>query len=455
VPTTNTVVIGAGQAGLAASCMLADRSADHVVLERGRVGQRWRTETWDSLYLLTPNWMNELPGRPYRGADPDGFLNARRFADELADYARSFTAPVVENAGVDLLENRDGRFRIVTGQAAWTADNVVMATGWCDRPAIPAVARALSSDIHQVTPHAYRNPDQLPAGGVLVVGASATGVQLAEELRAVGRDVTVAVGRHTRVPRTYRGMDIYWWLDHLGLLDKTIDEMPDRIRARREPSLQLVGRADRRSLDLASLQADGVRLVGRLTSIDGHRARFADDLVLTVAAAERGMNQLLASIDEHIERNGLRGEVLDPESRPAVAVTPGLRELDLRAAGIRTVVWATGYRRNYPWLRMPVLDRHGDIRQRRGQTPVPGLYVLGQRFQHHRSSNFIGGVGRDATLVAEHIAGRATPRDRQLHLHPDRPLNEGTRSLCPAPRSARRRNARAPSPVETSTCSRR
>jgi putative flavoprotein involved in K+ transport len=411
VPTTNTVVIGAGQAGLAASRSLAGRGADHVVLERGRVGQRWRTETWDSLHLLTPNWMNELPGRPYRGADPDGFLNASEFADELADYARSFAAPVVENAGVILLEKRGGRFEVVTGQAAWTADNVVIATGWCDRPAVPALARGLSSDIHQVTPHAYRNPDQLPAGGVLVVGASATGVQLADELRAAGRDVTIAVGRHTRVPRTYRGMDVYWWLDRLGLLDKTIDQMPDRVLARREPSLQLVGRPDRRSLDLGSLQADGVRLVGRLAAIDGHRVRFAADLVVTVAAAERRMNQLLASIDEHIERNGLRSEVLDPEPSTAIAVTPGLRELDLRAAGIHTVVWATGYRRNYPWLRLPVLDRHGEIRQRRGQTPVPGLYVLGQRFQHHRSSNFIGGVGRDAAFVAEHIAGRCPAAD--------------------------------------------
>lgn len=411
MPTTNTVVIGAGQAGLAASRSLADRGADHVVLERGRVGQRWRTETWDSLHLLTPNWMNELPGRPYREADPDGFLNASEFADQLADYARSFAAPVVENAGVILLEKRDGRFQVVTGQGAWTADNVVIATGWCDRPAIPALARALSSDIHQVTPHAYRNPDQLPAGGVLLVGASATGVQLADELRASGRDVTIAVGRHTRVPRTYRGMDVYWWLDRLGLLDKTIDEMPDRELARREPSLQLVGRPDRRSLDLASLQADGVRLVGRLTAIDGHRVRFAADMAVTVAAAERRMNQLLASIDEHIERNGLRNEVLDPEPSAAVAVTQGLRELDLRAAGIRTVVWATGHRRNYPWLRLPVLDRHGEIRQRRGQTPVPGLYVLGQRFQHRRSSNFIGGVGRDAAFVAEHIAGRCPAAD--------------------------------------------
>jgi putative flavoprotein involved in K+ transport len=220
-------------------------------------------------------------------------------------------------------------------------------------------------------------------------------------------------------------MDVYWWLDRLGLLDKTIDEMPDRKLARREPSLQLVGRPDRRSLDLASLQADGVRLVGRLTAIDGHRARFAADLAVTVAAAERRMNQLLESIDDHIERNGLRSEVLDPEPSPAVAVMPGLRELDLRAAGIRTVVWATGYRRDYPWLRLPVLDRHGEIRQRRGQTPVPGLYVLGQRFQHHRSSNFIGGVGRDAAFVAEHVPGRSPAADGRtstLTGHADKPV---------------------------------
>ena len=412
MPTTETVVIGAGQAGLAASRCLSDRGRDHVVLERGRVGQRWRSETWDGLHLLTPNWMNALPGRPYEGQDPDGFLAATALADELADYARSFGAPVEEVTRVAAVEHRGDRFHVVTDHGVWTAANVVVATGWCDRPAVPALSGALADEVYQVAPNEYHNPEQLPHGGVLVVGASATGVQLADALRAAGRDVTIAVGSHTRVPRTYRGMDIYWWLDRLGLLDKTIDEMRDPVLARREPSLQLVGSQDRRSLDLATLQADGVRLVGRLTGVDGHRVDLASDLSATVAEARRRMNQLLAGIEDHIAANGLATEVLAPEPSQAIVATPGVRKLDLRASGISTVLWATGYRRSYPWLLVPVLNRDGEIQQRRGRTPVPGLYVLGQRFQHHRSSNFIGGVGRDAAFVADRITGRSPATDR-------------------------------------------
>jgi putative flavoprotein involved in K+ transport len=411
MPTTQTVIIGAGQAGLAASRCLSDRGSEHVVLERGRIGQRWRSETWDALHLLSPNWMNALPGRPYEGEDPDGFISATAFADELVDYARSFGSPVEEGSRVAAVERRSDGFHVVTGQTVWTAANVVVASGWCDRPAIPALAGALPDDVYQVAPNEYHNPAQLPPGGVLVVGASATGVQLADELRAAGRDVTIAVGRHTRVPRTYRGMDIFWWLDRLGLLDKTIDEVPDAVLARQEPSLQLVGRQNRRSLDLASLQADGVRLVGRLIRVDGYRIRLASDLSATVADAQRRMNQLLAGIEDHIEANGLASEVLAAEPSPAIAAIPLVRKLELRASGIGSVVWATGYRRSYPWLQLPVLGADGEIRQRRGRTPVPGLYVLGQRFQHHRSSNFIGGVGRDAAFVADHIAGRYPATD--------------------------------------------
>lgn len=404
--TTGTVVIGAGQAGLAASRCLTDRGQEHVVLERGSVGQRWQDSTWDSLHLLTPNWMNALPGRAYRGPDPDGFASAASFVEDLTDYARSFDAPVEEHVRVDQLSGTEHQFQILTDAGGWQASSVVIATGWCDRPAIPAVARKLSADVAQIAPSEYRNPASLPPGGVLVVGASATGVQLAAELGGAGRDVTLAVGAHTRLPRSYRGMDIYWWLDQLGLLDKTIDEMPDPYRARHEPSIQLVGRPDRRTLDLTTLQGDGVRLVGRLADLGGAVARFAADLTGTTTAAEQRMHRLLAEIDRHIDVHGLGGEVLPAEHQPSVAAVDEITELDLRAAGIGTVLWATGHRRSYGWLRLPVLDTAGEICQRRGRTPVGGLYVLGQRFQHYRSSNFIGGVGRDAAFVADDIAGR-------------------------------------------------
>jgi putative flavoprotein involved in K+ transport len=288
----------------------------------------------------------------------------------------------------------------------------VIATGWCDQPAVPAMARHLDPTIAQITPTTYRNPGSLPDGGVLVVGASATGVQLADELAQAGRPVVLAVGSHTRLPRRYRGMDIFWWLERIGSLDRTIDELPDPDAARHEPSLQLVGRPDHRNLDLAVLQEAGVALAGRLTGIDGHHASFAPDLTRTVGRADARLRRVLTDIDAHIDATGLTAEVLDPEPPSTLAVGDPPDTLNLRARGVTSVIWATGHRRRYPWLQVPVLDERGEIRQRRGVTPIPGLYVLGQRFQHTRRSNFIDGVGRDATVVTDHLVARTAPLTR-------------------------------------------
>jgi putative flavoprotein involved in K+ transport len=405
----DTVVVGGGQAGLALSHWLTELDRDHVVLERGRVAERWRSERWDSLRLLSPNWMTRLPGGGYDGPDPDGYMSASQLAELLDRYASSFDAPVLDQTTVVAVEpaGTGAGYRVVTDRGTWAAANVVVATGWSDRPLVPAAAAVLAGTIHQVTPSSYRNPDRLPDGGVLVVGASASGVQLADELLRSGRDVVLAVGGHSRLPRRYRGMDIWWWMDRLGVLDETIDDAPDRAAARHEPSLQLVGRPTGENLDLATLQSLGVRLAGHLRHIDGHRVAFAEDLGATTAAAEARMRRMLAAIDRYVDGNGLAAEVLDPERIDPVTPGPALDSLDLRAAGIATVVWATGFRRDYSWLHVPVLDASGEIAQRRGVTPAPGLYVLGLRFQHHRNSSFIDGVGRDAGTVAAHIAARS------------------------------------------------
>jgi putative flavoprotein involved in K+ transport len=406
MPSTHTLVIGAGQAGLAMSRCLTEVGADHVVLERGRTAERWHSERWDSLRLLTPNWAARLPGWQYRGPHPDGYMSAGELAAYLTDYAASFDAPIEHDSEVQAVTRAEHGFAVRAGDVTWTARNVVLATGWCDRPRVPALAAGLHPSIRQCTPSAYRCPDDLPPGGVLVVGAAATGVQLADELARAGRDVVLAVGRHSRAPRRYRGMDIWWWLDRIGTFATTIDRVSDPARSRAEGAIQLVGRDDHRDVDLAALHALGVRLTGRLTAIDGLRASFAADLATTTADADERLARLLGQIDEHIADHGLTREVLpavDMAPLPAVAPIPAL---DLRADGITTVLWATGYRRHHPWLHVPVLDRSGEVAQRRGVTPVDGLYVLGQRFQHRRDSNFIDGVRHDAIALTHHLVDR-------------------------------------------------
>jgi putative flavoprotein involved in K+ transport len=403
--TTNTIIIGGGQAGLALSRCLSDRDHDHLVLERGRVAERWRSERWDSLRLLTPNWMTRLPGGSYAGPDPDGFMTAAEVTTFFEQYAGSFRAPLVEHTSVRRVEHHDGQFVVTADEATFQARNVVIATGWCDKPVRPPAADDLSPAIHQIVPTHYRRPDDLPAGGVLVVGASATGVQLDDEIHRSGRPVTLAVGSHSRMPRRYRGLDTFWWLDQIGAFDRTVDDVDDPFEARREPSLQLVGRPDNAALDLATLQSSGVRLVGRVLGIDGPIVSLGGDVAQVIAEADQRMRQLLQRIDAAVDDLGLRAEVLDPEPIATTTAIDAPRSLDLARAGITTVLWATGYRRAYDWLRLPIIER-GEIRQRRGVTAVPGAYVLGQRFQHHRNSNFIDGVGRDAEFVAEHLGAR-------------------------------------------------
>ncbi|WP_448207171.1 NAD(P)-binding domain-containing protein [Azospirillum sp. sgz302134] len=398
---TDAIIIGAGQAGLAMSVCLGRRGIDHAVLDRGRVAERWRSERWDSLRLLTPNWMSRLPGWSYRGSDPDGFMTVPEVVRFLEDYARAGSAPVESGVTVRAVERTANGYRVETDRGDRMARVVVLATGHCDIPLVPAMARHLPADIRQTTPSGYRNPDSLPDGGVLVVGASATGVQLAEELHRSGRPVTLSVGQHTRLPRLYQGRDILWWMDRIGLLDERADRSRDLRRARAQPSLQLVGHPDRRSIDLATLRDQGVRIVGRTAAMDGSGAdgssvHVSDDLAETTAAAQATLERLLARID------AAAGLPAGEAPRPIV-LEPSPTRIDLRAEGIRSVVWATGYRRDYGWLKVPVLDAAGEIIHHGGITPSPGLYALGLRFLRRRKSNFIDGVGADAEELAGDI----------------------------------------------------
>ncbi len=402
------LVIGAGQAGLAASRCLRDRGVEHVVLERGRVAERWRSERWDSLRLLTPNWQSRLPGHRYSGPDPDGYMSTSEVVGYLDGYARSFAAPVEERTNVVSVGPLGSGYCVATERGAFEARSVVIATGYCDVPFVPRLAASLPPALHQVVPTRSRNPGLLPEGGVLVVGASSTGVQLADEIHASGRPVTLAVGRHLRLPRVYRGRDILWWLDAMGVFDETGAEVYDLELSRRQPSLQLVGRPDRATLDLPTLERRGVRLVGRALVAEGSIVRFDDDLVAHTAAADARLARLLARVDAFAAASGLDAEVGPPEPfEPFLWPKEAPDTIDLDAEGIRTVVWATGFRRQYPWLEVPVLDSRGEIRHDGGVTPAPGLYALGLNFLRRRKSSFIDGVGDDAAVLADHIAARA------------------------------------------------
>ncbi len=415
MPHTDTVIIGAGHAGLAMSRCLADRDLDHVVLERGSVGERWRTCRWDSFRLLTPNWLSRLPGWVYAGPEPHGFMTADQFADHLCGYARSFDAPIRPHTRVTRVERASTGFRVHTDGGDWSARTVVVATGYHSRAKVPDLAAGLATGIAQVPAARYRSPSSLPDGGVLVVGASASGVQIAYELALAGRRVVLAVGGHTRLPRRYRGRDILWWLDRTGALDRDIDHMPVGAAARAEPSLQLVGTCDTRGVDLGVLGAAGVRFAGRLRAVDGTVAGFADDLAGTMAAAQERLTRVLGEIDRYAATTpGSAAGAPDPP--PVIEAPTTLSIVDLRRAGISTVVWATGFQpRRAPWL---VLDRDHrshrraartavptgpPIRHRRGVTTLPGLYAIGLRFQSRRNSTFIDGARHDAAYLADRI----------------------------------------------------
>jgi putative flavoprotein involved in K+ transport len=397
---TPVVVIGAGQAGLSVSQLLTTAGLEHVVLERGRVAERWASYPWESLRLLTPNWLSRLPGFRYTGPDPAGFMSAAEVTDHLRAYALRFGAPVVEGAEVRSVRRGGDRYRVVTDAGSWSAGAVVVATGWCDVPHVPSSAAALDTRIEQFTPATYRNAATLPDGGVLVVGASATGVQLADELATAGRRVVLAVGSHTRMPRRYRGMDSMWWLDAMGVFDRRLDGHPAAAAARGEPSMQLVGSPTVRDVDLRSLQERGVGLVGRLSGAGRRWVRFADDLVETTGRADARLGRLLRRIDAYAAAAGLAGGTDPPEPVRAVRTGGAVHGLDLYHAGIRSVLWATGYRRAYPWLHVPVLTGTGEIRHVDGATPAPGLHVMGMRWQSRRSSPFLDGVRHDAATVA-------------------------------------------------------
>ena len=399
-----TVIIGAGQSGLAMSRHLTARSIDHVIIERGEVANSWQTERWDSLRLLTPNWQSRLPGYAYNGDDPDGFMSMPEVVRFLQRYAKVSDAPVETGTRVMNVRQRDGGYEVLTNQGQWHCRTLVIASGSCNIAATPSLSAALPRKVMSLTPLQYRNPDRLPDGGVMIVGASASGIQLAREIQASGRRVVLSVGEHVRMPRAYRGRDIQWWMDAIGAMDVRYDAMEDIERARRLPSLQLVGTPERVTVDLNSLRKAGVELVGRLVGLRDGKAHFSGSLANFCALADLKMHRLLASIDEWVRSSGRNDAFPVPQRYEPTAVDPQAKlSLDLND-GISTLIWATGYRPDYSWLDVPVLDRKGRIRHDGGVVPAPGMYVMGLPFMRRRKSSFIDGAGDDAADLAVHLS---------------------------------------------------
>jgi putative flavoprotein involved in K+ transport len=401
---TTTVVVGGGQSGLAMSQCLSTRSIEHVVLERSEVANSWRRERWDSLRLLTPNWQCRLPGLDYGGDDPDGFMNALDVASFIADYAKVIAAPVMDGTTVSSVRRTEGGYLVTTDQGEWSCPTVVIATGAFNLASVPAFATAVPSKIATLTPLDYCNPSQLREGGVMVVGASATGVQIASEIRRSGRDVILAVGEHVRGPRSYRGRDIHWWMEASGVLDERYDDVDDIVRARRVPSMQLAGSDDRVNFDLNALTSMGVKLVGRLAGIHDGRAQFSGSLRNKCELADLKLGRLLDTCDEWAAASGFDESVGPPHRfEPTVVDSSPRLGLDLTSGEIETIVWATGFRPDYSWLDVDVLDAKGMIRHDGGVVDSPGMYLIGSPFLRRRKSSFIDGSRADAEELIDEL----------------------------------------------------
>jgi putative flavoprotein involved in K+ transport len=406
VERVTAVVIGAGHTGLAVSHMLTQRSIEHVVLERGEVANSWRGERWDSLRLLTPNSQSRLPGYGYRGTNPEGYMTMHEVVELIGGFAAAIKAPVRTQTEVTRVRsNGDDGYRVVTSRGELDCRSLVIASGACNVPVVPALRAAVPASIASLTPFDYRNPSSLPDGGVLVVGASATGVQLADEIRRSGRRVLLSVGEHVRLPRTYRGRDVLWWMEASGIWDQRYDQIDDVERARKLPSPQLIGSPQRETLDLNALGAAGVEIVGRLAAVRDGRALFSGGLINQFALADLKMNRLLEAFDEW----ALGRAELDtgpPERFEPTRVPRASRlSLDLNGGEIRSIVWATGFRPDYRWLDLPVLDRKGRLQHDGGVvTGAPRVYAIGLPVLRRRKSTFIHGAEDDARDIVEQLA---------------------------------------------------
>ncbi len=419
-PHHAVAVVGGGQAGLSVSAFLGARGIDHVVFEKHRVAHSWRSQRWDAFCLVTPNWQCQLPGFPYAGPEPKGFMPRDEIVAYVEAFARAIGAPVRDGVGVTRVgRDRSGRFALDTDAGPATADAVVLAVSAYHKPNVPAFAAHLPARVTQLHSSAYRNPESLPEGAVLVVGSGQSGCQIAEDLHLAGRQVHLVVGSAPRCPRVYRGRDAVEWLSDLGQYDLPVDQHPRREGVRRQANHYLTGRGGGRDIDLRTFATQGMRLHGRLTGIDGETLRFGDDLARNLDGADKVYNGICGLIDDHIAASGIEAE---PGGRyvPVWEPGPGDATLDLAAAEVSTVVWATGFRSDWSFVDLPLCDETGYPAHRRGVTTVDGLYVVGMPWLHTWGSGRFLNVGRDAEHIVDQIESQraAAAGSRASRLQP-------------------------------------
>lgn len=402
----DTIVVGGGQAGLSASWHLKQAGRDHVVLDRGQIGDTWRNR-WDSFCLVTPNQLCQLPGFPYDGDDPDGFMLRDQIVDYVERFAKSFGPPYqgaveIERVGAS---GSAGRFNLVTSKGDFNADNLIIAVGTHQHPNIPRWDRELPAEITKLHTRDYRNPVQLPDGAVLVVGSGQSGCQVAEDLHSAGREVHLCVGNAGRIPRRYRGRDILDWDVVTGYFDLTVDAHPKGRDIRFKPHPHLSGRDGGHTIDLRQLALNGVRLHGKVLGVEGNTARLSGDLAETLAGIDRGCRAEMDGIDSIIAEHDLdapKADMIPVDWEPA----PKPRLFDLKQAGIGSVIYATGFHYDFGWIDLPVFDGRGYPQYERGVTGIPGLYFVGLHWMHTQGSGLFYQVGRDAGFVVDHLCNQ-------------------------------------------------
>jgi len=398
-----TVVIGGGQAGLSASYCLTARGRPHVVLERGRLGETWRSQRWDSFYLNSPNWATRLPGFHYRGSEPDAFASLRDVITYLEDYARSFGAPIREGVDVTRVRREGDSFRVKTDAATIQAENVIVAAGAYQKPTPSPLWSALPPEIRVLHTSEYRRPSQLPPGAVLIVGSGQSGCQLADELLAADREVYLSVGKCPWLPRRYRGREVMEWLVDLGLTDQTVDTLPSPA-ARLVCAFPVSGDNGGHDCNPRWLARRGAILLGRVEGVEGWKVRIGPGLEETLKECDRVLDEFRKRVDAFVDASKIPAPAPEPEE-PRIPA-PGIRELDLRQAGVSAVIAANGFRADHSWIEGVRADEQGWPIHRRGVSEVPGLYFVGLHWLHTRKSALLLGVGEDAEYVVEHLAAR-------------------------------------------------